>query len=265
MANAEPVIELKDLTYYYSLRGKKSERSALRNVNLAIPARARVLVVGQNGAGKSTLLKIIAGRTIVPEDTTFVLKRPAFHDTKLVDEITYLGEWWSQSRSFLDVTVGQIISEHTGTDRVKELCEVLRVDLKWKLTALSDGQLRRSQILFGLATLKPVIILDEITTDVDLLVRDSLLRFLRKEADVNGCTVLYATHIFEGLEDWAPTHILRVVAGEVKMVETKDIPELQGEHPSYFRLVRDWLRAERQLAEQPSNLPWQMRDNLIVA
>eukprot|EP00659_Diplonema_papillatum_P003790 gene3790-5910_t len=120
---AAPIVELKDLSYNYHIRGKKVDKPALRNINLTLPTGARVLVVGQNGAGKSTLLKIIAGRTMVPIDAARVLQRPSFHDTKLVDEITYLGEWWSQSRNYLDITVGTIINAHKDTERVKELCE----------------------------------------------------------------------------------------------------------------------------------------------
>ncbi|KAL0666354.1 hypothetical protein Bca4012_029058 [Brassica carinata] len=40
-----------------------------------------------------------------------------------------------------------------------------------------------------------------------------LLTFLRKECQERGATIIYATHIFDGLEDW-PTHILRVGGGK---------------------------------------------------
>jgi CCR4-NOT complex subunit CAF16 len=52
-----------------------------------------------------------------------------------------------------------------------------------------------------------VLLLDEITVDLDVLARADLLRFLRKECDERGATIIYATHIFDGLEDW-PSHIV---------------------------------------------------------
>lgn len=54
-----------------------------------------------------------------------------------------------------------------------------------------------------------VLLLDEITVDLDVLARADLLRFLRKECDEMGATIIYATHIFDGLEDW-PTNIVRL-------------------------------------------------------
>lgn len=52
-----------------------------------------------------------------------------------------------------------------------------------------------------------VLLLDEITVDLDVLARADLLIFLRKECQERGATIIYATHIFDGLEDW-PTHIV---------------------------------------------------------
>ena len=49
--------------------------------------------------------------------------------------------------------------------------------------------------------------MDEITVDLDVLARADLLAFLRKECQERGATIIYATHIFDGLEDW-PTHIV---------------------------------------------------------
>lgn len=41
---------------------------------------------------------------------------------------------------------------------------------------------------------------------LDVVVRQDLLRWLRRESETRGATILYATHIFDGLDDW-PTHL----------------------------------------------------------
>ena len=40
-----------------------------------------------------------------------------------------------------------------------------------------------------------------------MLARADLLKFLRKECEERGATIVYATHIFDGLEEW-PSHIV---------------------------------------------------------
>lgn len=40
----------------------------------------------------------------------------------------------------------------------------------------------------------------------DVVVRQDLLMWLQKETETRGATIIYATHIFDGLDSW-PTHI----------------------------------------------------------
>lgn len=51
-----------------------------------------------------------------------------------------------------------------------------------------------------------VLLLDEITVDLDVVGRLQLLAFFRSECEERGATIVYATHIFDGLEDWV-THL----------------------------------------------------------
>ena len=40
-----------------------------------------------------------------------------------------------------------------------------------------------------------------------MLARADLLSFLKKDCEERGATIIYATHIFDGLESW-PSHIV---------------------------------------------------------
>ena len=51
-----------------------------------------------------------------------------------------------------------------------------------------------------------VLLLDEITVDLDVVGRMHLLDFFRRECEERGATIVYATHIFDGLENWI-THL----------------------------------------------------------
>merc|ERR1719174_1654146 len=93
------------------------------------------------------------------------------------------------------------------TARHLRLQQLLDVDLEWRLNRVSDGQRRRCQLLLKLLRPSELLLMDEVTTDLDLISRQALLVFLREEAEQRGVTVIYSTHIFDGVDDW-PTHIL---------------------------------------------------------
>lgn len=52
----------------------------------------------------------------------------------------------------------------------------------------------------------------QVTVDLDVLVRQRLLSFLIEETQTRNATILYATHIFDGLDDF-PTHLCHLQLG----------------------------------------------------
>ncbi|XP_010522576.1 PREDICTED: ABC transporter I family member 21-like [Tarenaya hassleriana] len=223
--------------------------------NLELPAGSRCLLVGANGSGKTTLLKILAGKHMVGgKNVVQVLNRSAFHDTKLVcsGDLAYLGGSWSKTvGSAGEVPLqGDFSAEHMifgveGIDpaRREKLIELLDIDLQWRMHKVSDGQRRRVQICMGLLHPFKVLLLDEVTVDLDVVARMDLLEFFKEECEQRGATIVYATHIFDGLETWA-THLAYVHDGELKRsAETKEIEELKTS-ANLLSVVEDWLRSE---------------------
>ncbi len=129
--------------------------------------------------------------------------------------------------------------------RRDRLIDVLGVDLGWHMHAVSDGQRRRVQLLLGLLRPRELLLLDEITTDLDLIARSDLLAFLREETGRIGTTILYATHIFDMLDRWA-TDVLYLVAGRVVIdAPISALPELaSGANEPLVSAVERWLRRD---------------------
>lgn len=80
---------------------------------------------------------------------------------------------------------------------------------------MSDGERRRVQLAMGLLRPWRILLLDEITVDLDLLSRSNFLAFLKRETESRPCTIVYATHILDNLAQW-PTHLVHMHLGRVK-------------------------------------------------
>jgi len=236
---AAPVIEVRNLHFAY--RG--DPRPVLAGVDLTVQPGRRVLVIGANGAGKTTLLRIIAGKHMVDPERVRVLGTSAFHDPALSSRLEFLGGRFPFD---VDLRVDEILARRIGVDPVRRdrLIDVLGVDLGWHMHAVSDGQRRRVQLLLGLLHPREVLLLDEITTDLDLIARQDLLALLREESERSApaTTILYATHIFDTLDRWA-TDVIYLVAGKVVLdAPITAIPEL-AEGP-LVSVVERWLRRD---------------------
>lgn len=200
-------METTDLTYVFN-----NKRCGLENINLQIPWGTTNLVVGPNGAGKSTLLKILAGKTLIKQGKLrlggfdpfeFSQARHVQHNSDINSYISYLGtEWASNEVVRRDIPVKLLISSiggETYRERRDELIQIMDLDPDWSMSSISDGERRRVQLVMGLLKPWKLLLLDEVTVDLDVIVRQNLLDFLKRECRTRNCCVIYATHIFDGL------------------------------------------------------------------
>ncbi|KAH7416318.1 hypothetical protein KP509_14G085700 [Ceratopteris richardii] len=142
--------------------------------------------------------------------------------------------------------------EGVDPSRREELIDLLDIDLEWRMHKVSDGQRRRVQLCMGLLQPYKVLLLDEITVDLDVVARMDLLNFFVAESVQRGATIVYATHIFDGLETWA-THLAHVEDGKQKgLYKMGEIPELHavGKSKTLLQVVESWLRKEREAQKE---------------
>jgi zinc transport system ATP-binding protein len=161
-----------------------------------------VCVVGPNGGGKSTLLKIILGLFRPDSGRVRVLgTTPA----RARSRIGYMPQYAHHDPQF-PVTVMDVVlmgrlergwgGPYSGEDKIAAkaaLAELGLMDLRGRLfNALSGGQRQRVLIARALATDPELLILDEPTANVDVMVEARFLDIL-KELN-HRMTIVMATH-----------------------------------------------------------------------
>src|SRR5271156_1810715 len=230
--------------------------SGLQKCSLDLPAGSRTLLIGANGAGKTTLLRLLSGKRLAPTNTISIGGVDPFSHG--LEGVTYLGlEWVLNPIVRTDIDVPTLLASVGGNHfptRRDELVRILDIDLRWRMHAVSDGERRRVQLAMGLVRPWTVLLLDEITVDLDLLSRRNFLEWLKSETEGRECTVVYATHILDNLAGW-PSHLVHMHLGKVKewgaaesilggRVKEGKKGLTRAGNSELGELVLDWLRAD---------------------
>ncbi|PWN33235.1 uncharacterized protein FA14DRAFT_135343 [Meira miltonrushii] len=261
-------VDVKNLTF--SFAPDSGAKPALENCNLQLTRGSRCLLIGANGAGKSTILRLLAGKRMASKGAHMrVFGKDVFHQAP--GGITYLGTEWAMNpvvRS--DIQVAAFLDSVGGyrhKERRDQLLDILDVNTNWRMHAISDGERRRVQLTMGLMEPWNVLLLDEVTVDLDVQVRADLLTFLARETETRGATIIYATHIFDGLQNF-PTHLVHMQHGTTTTEEPvnwpplmqddqqmQSLPAIWREHkssradaskaPPLFETALEWLREDR--------------------
>lgn len=263
-ASAAAIPETANALEIQKLNFKYGSVKVLMDINFAIPQGSRCLLVGDNGAGKSTLLKLLGGRHMVTDGKLKVLGQDSYFEPSLNARRAFLGgDWGKQIVPFAGVTamtadieVGEMLKSRQKKYQKRRdvLVKLLQIDLKWRMCRVSDGQRRRVQIMLNLLQPVDLMLLDEVTTDLDVVTRQDLMQYLAKECSTRGVTIVYATHIFDGMDQW-PTHVAYLTAGVLTFFGSiaefhKHMPAATPSLQPYFAsklmtILAHWIRRDR--------------------
>ena len=205
MNNKKYAIEINGLKKIYNFK-KANAFEALKGINLNIPKQSIFGLLGANGAGKSTLINIIAGLVKKTGGKVSVWgndidnnERNAKLSIGVVPQELILDPFFTP-RETLEYQSG-----YYGVPK-KENCveEILEsVGLLDKADAyarsLSGGMRRRLMIGKAMVHRPPILILDEPTAGVDVALRQSLWKEIKK-LNKAGVTIILTTHYLEEAE-----------------------------------------------------------------
>ena len=206
----------------------------IKNISLTLTPGDITLLVGHNGSGKTTLLRILAGKHLVNNQDVLILGKDVFHNTSLNYQRSFIDHnWGSRTIAFAgnniaysaDILVKNMMKslQDQFPKRRDILLDVLGIDLEWKMHLLSDGQRRRVQIFLGLLRPIKILLLDEVTSNLDIICREKLFDWLKLESQNNQMTIVFATHIFDGLDGWASKLLYMKPNGNLELISLQNI------------------------------------------
>ena len=204
---AVPVISLRGVTAAYA-----NGEPVVRDVSFDIHEGRTVAVVGESGSGKSTTARCITGllppmtgeiafeNNVLPAD----YRKRSIDQLRQVQMIYQMADTALNPRKRIGEIIGRPVEFYLGLKgaekrrRVEELLELIEMDPKDYInrlpSELSGGQKQRIGIARALAAEPKFIICDEVTSALDQLVAEGILKLLTRLQEEMKLSYMLITH-----------------------------------------------------------------------
>ncbi|NNJ66795.1 MAG: ABC transporter ATP-binding protein [Boseongicola sp.] len=224
----------------------------LHDVSIKVPRGKTVAVVGESGSGKSTTARVVTG--LLPPKQGEVLfngaplppelKGRSKDQLQRIQMIYQMADTAMNPRHTVRETIGRPVEFYLGLkgravdERVSELLNLIELDdsfLDRFPGELSGGQKQRICIARALAAEPEVIICDEVTSALDQVVQEGILKLLMKLQKELGITYIFITHDIATVQAISD-EIVVMWMGKVVEQGVKD-EIMQPPYPEYTELL----------------------------
>ncbi len=201
-----PLVELQQVSASYGAV------KVLQKVSFALHRQRTVAVVGESGSGKSTAARVITG-LLPPTEGRIMAKGeplPPDYRKRTKDQLRQIQMIYQMADTALNPrqTIRQVIGRPAAfylglsgkrlDERIRELIRLIELDPDQYIdrlpTELSGGQKQRICIARALAAEPELIICDEVTSALDQLVAEEILKLLQRLQDELGLAYMFITH-----------------------------------------------------------------------
>ncbi|MEE6452599.1 ABC transporter ATP-binding protein [Gottfriedia acidiceleris] len=192
--------------------------------------------IGPNGAGKSTTIRTLLSLIYPTSGSAKIFGKDCVQFApEIKKEIGYLPSevFYYDNMKVMDLLkYSASFYKKDCSKRIKELAEVMDLDLTKKIDDLSLGNKKKVGIVQGLLHEPKLIILDEPTSGLDPLMQQRFFDLLEEE-NKKGATILFSSHILSEVQRLCN----RVaIIKEGKIVTVEKISTLQENNYKRFKI-----------------------------
>jgi peptide/nickel transport system ATP-binding protein len=243
----DKILEIKNASAAY---GKNL--NVLHDINISVPRGKTVALVGESGSGKSTIARVITG--LLPpnqgevlfnnEPLPIALSKRSTKQLQKIQMIYQMADTAMNPRHTVSEIIGRPLEFYLGLKgtekeaRVIKLLEMIELDEGFfdRLPAeLSGGQKQRICIARALAAEPELIICDEVTSALDQIVQEGILKLLLKLQQDLDITYIFITHDIATVKAISD-EIVVMLEGKVVEQGMKD-KIFSPPHPEYTELL----------------------------
>ena len=248
-APVDALLDVRDLCFGY--------RSPLfENFSALVKSPGIYALFGRNGTGKSTLLKLLSGLLTPDAGELRVLgRRPRARAAEFLAQVYLLPEEFHLPDLKPEALVRNqgVFYPDFSAELFRSYLAELEVPTDQRFSQMSLGQKKKATIAFALATLTPVLLMDEPTNGLDIVSR-AQFRSLMQRPEHAQRLVLISTHQAHDLESII-RHIWFIDGGQLSL--SADMQGLAQHLAMGIAMSREELPAEDALIyTEPLGAQW---------
>lgn len=196
-------IEFKNVNFHYP---NLKDNVVLNNISFKIPAQTSLALVGHTGSGKSTISKLLAkfyepssGDILIDNQSSIKIDQKSWRDKiAIISQDTFLFE----DTIFNNL---KMVNPNIDNQKLLEICKLTKIDEFINVLPkgyetvlinngrnLSEGQRQLLSITRALISEKPIIIMDEATSNIDTITEKKIQEALKYLS--NKKTLLIIAH-----------------------------------------------------------------------
>lgn len=249
----QPVLEIEDLSVAYVTASGLVH--AVNDVNLKVYPGEIVGLIGESGSGKSTMayaiMRLLKGDAIVTKGRIKILGQDVYKMSRkelrefrwskmsmvFQSAMSALNPVMTVETQILDALQAHRkgITRKEGIARAEELMDLVRIDRKYLKSyphELSGGMRQRVVIAIAIALNPSLVIMDEPTTALDVVVQRSILDEIRKIQEQVGFAIMFVSHDFSLVAELA-ARVAIMYAGRLIEVTPSERLHLGEQHHPY--------------------------------
>lgn len=197
--------------------------------------------IGPNGAGKSTTIRLLLSLIHPTSGSARVFgKDVTRRGPEIRRDIGYLPSevFYYEGMKVIDLLkYSASFYDRDCTERIRELSEIMELELNRRISDLSYGNKKKVGIVQGLLHSPKLLFLDEPTAGLDPLMQRKFFDMIRAENE-RGVTVFFSSHILSEVQRLCTrVGIIR----EGRIVEISDIRTLQQNNYKKINVTADGL------------------------
>ncbi|WEG11992.1 ABC transporter ATP-binding protein [Pullulanibacillus sp. KACC 23026] len=255
----QPVLELRNVSVGYD--SAHGTVQAVRNVSLKIYPNTIVGLIGESGSGKSTLAnaimnllknnaRLLEGEVIVQGQNVYEMSKKELRKFRWNRMSMVFQSAMNALNPVLTVEqqIADVFSNHRPNlskkeihEKAVELMHLVSIDPKHLRSyphELSGGMRQRVVIAIAVALEPDLVIMDEPTTALDVVVQKSILDKIKELQRQKGFAVLFISHDFSLVAELAEKVAIMYAGRFVEITDSRKLNLNERHHPYTEGLLR---------------------------